>query len=361
MNKASYIIYLTVFVSILTLVLAFPQIMIEPGNVIEAHNNFENDCQKCHTYFNSSKTEKCQSCHKIENIGLYLTNGNLIDAKDSSKIVFHQYLKIKNCNECHIEHQSYKTKNNEIKFGHEFVDDSIKTNCLECHNKPNDQLHFSVTNNCADCHKNEQWKPSQFLHDKYFTFDRNHPSDCKTCHTKSNFKEYTCTNCHQHSEKVIQKQHLKFQFSELTNCVKCHKSSKFQHELMSESFVNNCVKCHKKPNDNIHSLQAENCNSCHNYKNWEQANIDHSKYFVFDNNHPSDCKNCHNGKDYKTYTCYNCHEHSEQKLLEEHHEEGIYDFKNCVKCHRGSNKNGHENNNKRKKEHDKHENEDKDD
>ena len=33
-------------------------------------------------------------------------------------------------------------------------------------------------------------------------------------------------------------------------------------------------------------------------------------------------------------TCYGCHEHSRSKIREEHLEEGIHDYENCVDCHR---------------------------
>ena len=34
------------------------------------------------------------------------------------------------------------------------------------------------------------------------------------------------------------------------------------------------------------------------------------------------------------YTCYGCHEHSRSKIREEHVEEGIRDYENCVEGHR---------------------------
>ncbi|MBK8662202.1 MAG: hypothetical protein IPN18_10510 [Ignavibacteriales bacterium] len=59
----------------------------------------------------------------------------------------------------------------------------------------------------------------------------------------------------------------------------------------------------------------------------------------FDKDHPSTCSNCHEpGNNFKTYTCYDCHEHTQTKISREHLKEGISDFSNCVKCHRSSNK-----------------------
>ncbi len=34
------------------------------------------------------------------------------------------------------------------------------------------------------------------------------------------------------------------------------------------------------------------------------------------------------------YTCYGCHAHSRSGIREEHLEEGIYRYENCVECHR---------------------------
>ena len=45
-------------------------------------------------------------------------------------------------------------------------------------------------------------------------------------------------------------------------------------------------------------------------------------------------RTCHIDNDYSNYTCYGCHEHSRSKIREEHVEEGIYDYENCVECHR---------------------------
>lgn len=41
---------------------------------------------------------------------------------------------------------------------------------------------------------------------------------------------------------------------------------------------------------------------------------------------------------FKNYTCYKCHEHNEANLISDHPEEGIRGIRNCVKCHRSSNK-----------------------
>ena len=84
---------------------------------------------------------------------------------------------------------------------------------------------------------------------------------------------------------------------------------------------------------------ARSCQTCHGDEAWRPATFDHAKLFRFDRHHPSDCINCHQENDYSRYSCYGCHEHSPAKICEEHWEEGILEFENCVECHRSGDEN----------------------
>ena len=72
----------------------------------------------------------------------------------------------------------------------------------------------------------------------------------------------------------------------------------------------------------------------HTQEAWLPATFEHEKYFRFDRHHDTDCATCHVNNDYGSYTCYGCHEHSRSKIRAEHVEEGIYQYENCVECHR---------------------------
>lgn len=136
------------------------------------------------------------------------------------------------------------------------------------------------------------------------------------------------------------------------NCADCHKEhkgtplesarTKFSHDLLPNSLIQVCNDCHflARPKDDLHTDIQIQCGTCHSIDAWKPANfVNHSKYFLFDNDHPAKCMNCHNpNESFKNYTCYKCHEHNEAKLISEHSEEGIRDIRNCVKCHRSSNK-----------------------
>lgn len=128
------------------------------------------------------------------------------------------------------------------------------------------------------------------------------------------------------------------------DCVACHSEHRgvqafrpireFSHRLLQPAVQDQCDGCHGKPGDTLHQRIEGNCGQCHTQEAWLPATFDHEQYFRFDRHHTTDCETCHVGGDYRSYTCYGCHEHSRAKIRREHHEEGIYDYENCVECHR---------------------------
>ncbi len=131
------------------------------------------------------------------------------------------------------------------------------------------------------------------------------------------------------------------------DCVACHSDhagvkrfrvqGRFNHALLLTATRTQCQSCHKPPADTLHKEVSSNCGQCHSQEKWLPATLDHNKYFELDRDHNSRCITCHAGNDYSRYTCYGCHEHSQQKIRREHIEEGIRDYDNCVECHRNSN------------------------
>jgi hypothetical protein len=101
---------------------------------------------------------------------------------------------------------------------------------------------------------------------------------------------------------------------------------------------NNCSTCHKNPGDSFHQSIKETCDKCHNTHQWKPSTFDHSAYFHLDRDHNGACNTCHINNDFKTFTCYGCHEHTENKIREEHEEHGIYNFTNCIACHKNADK-----------------------
>lgn len=193
---------------------------------------------------------------------------------------------------------------------------------------------------------------------------------CLSCHAAfSGISKSKCISCHKLSEigkdtlqetdstgnrmKTLFHQHLSDQ--ECSSCHTDHKGIKpgtlstgFKHEMLSQSISTNCASCHQKPNDSFHQLLTNGCNKCHSTGKWVPSTFDHSKYFQLDQNHNATCNTCHTNNNFVAYTCYSCHEHSENKIISKHNEEGIYNITNCASCHKSGNEHDIRNGNESK-------------
>lgn len=128
------------------------------------------------------------------------------------------------------------------------------------------------------------------------------------------------------------------------DCLSCHSEhrgvqafrpiGRFSHDLLQPATREQCDGCHARPKDSLHRGVEGNCSGCHTQEAWLPASFDHDQYFRFDRHHDTECATCHVDNDYSQYTCYGCHEHSRSEIREEHWEEGIREFENCVECHR---------------------------
>ncbi len=192
---------------------------------------------------------------------------------DKNSILFHENLKNQACTNCHSDHKGLHPTSSIENFNHNLLATNQQSNCNSCHNKPTNQLHQPLSNSCNECHTTNSWKS-----------------------TKA-----------------------------------------FNHNMIQDSTKNNCVACHKSPTDNFHSSFKNNCTSCHNTDKWRPANFEHSKYFVLDRNHNTTCVTCHANNNFSTYSCFGCHAHTQNNIMGEHREEGIFNLTNCVKCHRSGN------------------------
>ncbi len=181
-------------------------------------------------------------------------------------------------------------------------------------------------------------------------------TDCFACHTPFlGSSPEKCISCHKVDEIGLkttkglaiggEQKNVAFH-QKLTeqDCVACHSDhrgvqpfrpiGRFSHELLEPAVNRECNGCHNNPGDALHQKIRGNCSGCHTQQGWTPATFDHDRYFRFDRHHTTACETCHIENDYARYTCYGCHEHSRSRIRAEHVEEGIYDYENCVECHR---------------------------
>jgi len=266
----NFILVVSLF-SCLFLVFRYPHLMISPGNLMEGHQDLTLDCFTCHSLFRGNPSEKCISCHKIDDIGLVTTKGVKIQKREEIKTSFHQELVKKDCVTCHSDHQGimvYQTiqyfshellsqtarKNchtchekpkdplhrnipgscvrchRDEKWGsplfeHEFLTRSVRVYCDTCHENPKDPLHEKITGNCGLCHDEKEWAPTTFEHDLFFQLDRDHDTKCMTCHIKNDYGQYSCYECHEHSPSNTREEHHEEGIYDYEKCTECHLSA----------------------------------------------------------------------------------------------------------------------------------------
>lgn len=270
MAVKTIMIMITVFVAgaYTLMMIYFPHHMLNPGDLAQGHMELEHDCFACHTAFVGIPQGKCLQCHPVDRIGLFTTKGTPVA---NQRPAFHHRLTTQDCMACHSDHLGRTIS--PIVFSHDLLADTLAHNCHACHVRPDDRLHANLTAECHQCHRTAAWKPAHFDHGTLTTGERN-----------------------------------------------------------------NCVACHEKPFDALHKSLAEACADCHTTRAWKPAHFQHDRYFRFDRDHQTECATCHAYNDYSSYTCYGCHEHTPAKVRDEHVEEGIRDFADCIRCHRSGNK-----------------------
>jgi hypothetical protein len=222
-RPVKYLLWITLAI-VTSLVFILPDTMIAPGRLLPGHSALERDCFACHTPFLGSPSEGCLACHKAASIGVTTSKGVPLTVR-KTRVPFHQKLLNQDCVACHSDHSGVATYRVTGRFSHQLLDDMTRGQCIACHPRPVDDLHRQVSDTCSQCHTLERWKPATFEHEKLFALDRDHNVKCVTCHSRNNYKAYTCYGCHEHSVKKVRKEHLEEGIREFDRCVLCHRNA----------------------------------------------------------------------------------------------------------------------------------------
>lgn len=256
---------------LVVLTFVYPHLMVSPGPLVPGHAELATDCFACHAPLRGASSVRCISCHALPDIGRRTTKGIPLSQR-SVNISFHQELIEKDCMACHSDHAAPKlTQRSRKPFSHSLLRVAIRERCDACHVKPSDSLHRDLGVNCGQCHRLERWKPATFDHallakavldrcegchkapadalhrqirgncgpchsparwkpatydhDKLFVLDRDHNTECMTCHSNNDYSRYTCYGCHEHQPDKVRAEHLKEGIRDFENCVECHRSA----------------------------------------------------------------------------------------------------------------------------------------
>lgn len=327
------------------------------GYSLQAHTLTEEgtlDCDDCHLTLEEFNHRSCVVCHAeleedllsrhIQMFGDSCLNchdgiDTYGDSFDHGRLRFvlldaHASLE---CSDCHR--------------GQSSLEDLRQTpgECSACHE---DVHQGSFGTGCEQCHTPEGWNLATFDHSlSAFPLTGEHVEvGCQECHTNGTFKglPVDCAGCHLADDahngtlgvscerchvsdgwETITFDHTQTAFP-LTGahgsvpCSSCHQGGAFSATPTA------CAACHSEPA--YHSgLFSSGCESCHNASAWSPAGFDQAHTFPLNHEDASGaCGECHPST-LHSYTCFNCHDQGETD--EEHRDEGISDYSDCMRCH----------------------------
>ncbi len=251
--------------------------------------------------------------------------------------------------------------------------------CVTCHQSDYDGAHTGFPLTCLDCHTNDTWVGAAFDHitsgngfdligahaaleciscHNLPGFDLIFPppagqNDCVTCHQTDYDGAHTgfpltCLDCHTNDTWVG----AAFDHATAANgydligahtaleCISCHNLPGFDLIFPPPTGQNDCVACHQNDYDLQHSGTGfpVTCLDCHTNDTWAGATFDHSAYFPTSSGPHAGtaCETCHiDPNNYQVFTCFNCHQHSQDRMDSAHSEVNgyAYDSNACYSCH----------------------------
>jgi hypothetical protein len=270
-NRWVLLLVCAVLLGILVCAFIYPSGMLSPGPLSTAHSTLAPRCFSCHIAWRGATAEQCVSCHQLDDIGVRTTTGAPIVRK-TFKALLHQALLKPDCLACHDAHRGnrppltgHKSFNHQLlqpaiqqrcadchaapvnkthrdtkaqcaqchrqdhwkpaTFDHALLDSQALTACEGCHQGPDDKLHKQISKGCHQCHDPQGWARARFDHDQHFRLDKQHSTNCITCHTNNDYSRYTCYGCHEHTAKTLRAEHQEEGVRFSDDCVKCHKSA----------------------------------------------------------------------------------------------------------------------------------------
>jgi hypothetical protein len=300
-------------------------------------------CQDCHLELDQAYMEihlaqfhpECLECHDgVDRYG---------DSFDHNRLDFpleggHAELE---CASCHAE----------VRTAQDFS--RAAGECYDCHQE-NDAHAGEFGTSCGSCHSSDSWQGAEFDHQQtnFPLIGLHQLVACQDCHQDSGYQgtPQTCYACHQADDT--------HQGELGTDCQICHTPSGWDEVIFNHASTTfpltgahlplacpdchsggdfsqasgACASCHADPDFHL-GLFSSDCAACHATKAWSPARFDQAHTFPLNHGEaPSDCRLCHPAS-LNEYTCYGCHEHSPAEIEEEHLEEDIRDFQDCMRCH----------------------------
>lgn len=207
----------------------------------------------------------------------------------------------------------------------------MQISCESCHRDDVAGAYTSLNTDCIACHASDFAAAASIDH-----VANGFPTNCDGCHGNLSWGGGTMFDHVTASGGFA----LLGAHGRL-DCSMCHALPGMQLAVPTPSGQNDCIACHQADYDREHTGSSfpVTCSNCHSVSTWSGATFNHSQWFpIAAGPHSSarDCATCHvQPGDYRVFTCFNCHEHSQDRMDARHDEEPryVYDSNACYSCH----------------------------
>jgi hypothetical protein len=289
---------------------------------VQSHADLASNCSACHApaWSRESMASRCLDCHT-----------NVREQIDTQGPMHGRLADNMRCGNCHTEHKgTHAALTTQVALDHFDHDCAAfkltgahrRTDCNGCHTSSTYQ---GTPQKCASCHADPPVHKGRF------------GLNCGGCHSTSSWANQPgkLTNLRGFDHDLT-----RFNLTgkhRAIDCISCHKDSK--------SFAGtptSCAACHEEPK--VHKGRfSTTCSECHTTHTWAGAEFKHTIFSMTHRGSNNRCAACHNEPDnLKSYTCYNCHEHTPEKEARRHARRNIANVDNCISCHGRGKRGGRE-------------------
>ena len=285
---------------------------------VESHAALGRRCDACHVapWGRVTMARRCLDCHSDTRAELRDTaslHGRMADASS--------------CTGCHTEHLGPRGNLTRIEdIAHDRLGFSLAAHertgagdafaCHDCHAA--DSYRFDRAQ-CASCHR--EYQP-----DFVTRHERDWGDDCMACHDGTDRFSRGAFD-HAATAFALEGAHAR------AGCTDCHERTRTLAAFGDAP--TECIGCHRDDDEHRGEFGTD-CGECHTVQRWEGARFDHEFPLDHGGEGTIACKTCHEDRaNYKSYTCYGCHEHSPARIRAKHGDEGITgrELDDCARCH----------------------------
>jgi hypothetical protein len=193
-----------------------------------------------------------------------------------------------------------------------------RAECLRCHNDRGPVESFA-RRGCAGCHEDVHLGRLG--------------ADCAGCHTQDDWRVRDAIAKHARTRFPLVGAHV------AAACWSCHPGAQVgRFELPGFA----CIDCHASDlgralnPDHQANDWTSGCERCHAPVAWQGASFSHTAFPINSGAHSGiACSSCHPTSTYSTFTCTNCHAHTQREMADEHDDVSgyVYQSSACYGCH----------------------------